>query len=82
MHVLHRPIELANIIIHMIWALCHLRICRLPRSPATAQPVEPSGPTRLPALLAHAAAAERRVIEFFTAHIRNPNTRKQSVAAD
>ena len=35
-----------------------------------------SGEGRLPALLAPDPKAARRVIEFFTAHIRNPNTRK------
>ena len=38
--------------------------------------VERSGTTRLPALLAPDPAAERCVMEFFTAHIRNPHTRK------
>ena len=46
------------------------------RSSATALPVERSGTTRLPALLAPDPAAARRVIEFFIAHIRNPHTRK------
>ena len=27
MHVLHRPVEPADIIIHIIWALPHPRIC-------------------------------------------------------
>ena len=43
---------------------------------ATAIPVERIGPGRLPALLRPDPAAARCVIEFFTAHIRNPNTRK------
>ena len=38
--------------------------------------VERSGTTRLPALLAPDPAAERCVMEFFTAHIRKPHTRK------
>ena len=38
--------------------------------------VERSGTTRLPALLAPDPAAERCVMEFFTAHIRDPHTRK------
>ena len=42
----------------------------------TAIPVERIGVGRLPALLAPDPDAERRVIEFFTAHIRNPNTRR------
>ena len=50
------------------------------RNSATALQVERIGEGWLPALLA--PDAERRVIEFFTAHIRNPNARKQSVAAD
>ena len=43
---------------------------------ATALPVARIGEGRLPALLTPDPAAERRVIEFFTAHIRNPHTRK------
>ena len=46
------------------------------RSSGTALPAERSGTTRLPALLAPDPAAERCVMEFFTAHIRNPHTRK------
>ena len=42
---------------------------------ATALPVARIGEGRLPALLTPDPAAERRVIEFFTAHIRNPHTR-------
>ena len=42
----------------------------------TARPVARRGQGRLPALLAPDPAAERRVIEFFTAHIRNPRARK------
>ena len=44
---------------------------------ATAISGEHSGTTRLPPLLAPDPdpAADRRVIEFFTAHIRNPHTR-------
>ena len=34
-----------------------------------------SGEGRLPALLAPDPNAARRVMEFFTAHIRNPHTR-------
>ena len=44
------------------------------RNSATALQVERIGEGWLPALLA--PDAERRVIEFFTAHIRNPHTRK------
>ena len=36
MHVLHRPVEPADIIIHIIWALIHPRICRWP---ATAEAI-------------------------------------------
>ena len=43
---------------------------------ATPVPAERIGAGRLPALLAPDPNAERRVIEFFTAHIRNPNTRR------
>ena len=43
------------------------------RNSATALQVERIGEEWLPALLA--PDAERRVIEFFTAHIRNPRTR-------
>ena len=46
------------------------------RGSATAISVARSGEGRLPALLTPDPAAERRVIEFFTAHIRNPHTRK------
>ena len=46
------------------------------RSSATPLYVEHSHTTRLPALLAPDPAAERCVMEFFTAHIRNPHTRK------
>ena len=46
------------------------------RRSATALPLERIGTGRLPALLAPDPAAERRVIECFTAHIRNPHTRK------
>ena len=42
---------------------------------ATALPVARIGEGRLPALLTPDPAADRRVIEFFTAHIRNPHTR-------
>ena len=38
--------------------------------------MERIGEGRLPALLTPDPAAERRVSEFFTAHIRNPHTRK------
>ena len=50
------------------------KTCRLPASSATALPLERIGTTRLPSQLA--PDADRRVIEFFTAHIRNPHTRK------
>ena len=43
---------------------------------ATAISGEHSGTTLLPPLLAPDPAAPRRVTEFFTADIRNPNTRK------
>ena len=43
---------------------------------AAALPLERIGEGQLPALLTPDPAAERRVIEFFTAHIRNPHTRK------
>ena len=33
MHVLHRPVEPADIIIHIIWTLIHLRTCQLPAAP-------------------------------------------------
>ena len=33
MHVLHRPVEPADIIIHIVCALFHLRICRAPAAP-------------------------------------------------
>ena len=58
----------------MKWAVNHPRTCRLPdaQSPHYVW----SGTTRLPALLAPDPAAERCVMEFFTAHIRNPHTRK------
>ena len=46
------------------------------RRSATPIPAEQMGKGRLPALLAPDPNAERRVIEFFTAHIRNPNTRR------
>ena len=42
----------------------------------TALTVARGGEGRLPALLTPDPAAERRVIAFFTAHIRNPHTRK------
>ena len=45
------------------------------RSSAAALPLERIGEGQLPALLTPDPAAERRVIEFFTAHIRNPHTR-------
>jgi site-specific recombinase XerC len=37
---------------------------------------EPVNAFTVPALFAPDAAARRRTVEFFTAHIRNPNTRK------
>ena len=43
---------------------------------ATPIPAERIGAGRLPALLAPDPDTERRVIEFFTAHIRNPNSRR------
>ena len=43
---------------------------------ATALPAERSGAGRGPALFAPDPRAARRVVEFFTAHIRNPHTRK------
>ena len=45
-------------------------------STATALPVASTGPGGLPALYAPDARAARRALEFFTAHIRNPHTRK------
>ena len=52
------------------------------RRTATALQVERFGEGWLPALLAPKPGVECCVMEFFTAHIRNPNTRKQSVAVD
>ena len=43
---------------------------------ATALPVARTSEGRLPALYAPDPRAARRVLEFFTAHIRNPHTRK------
>ena len=51
------------------------------RSSAAALPVDRIATTRLPAPLAPDPAAERRVIEFFTTHIRNPHTRNASAQA-
>ena len=51
------------------------------RSSAIALPVQRIGEGWLPALLTPDPAAERRVIEFFTAHIRNPHTRKACARA-
>ena len=48
----------------------------LPETPASALPLERIGTGQLPALLTPDPAAERRVIKFFTAHIRNPHTCK------
>ena len=45
-------------------------------NPATALEVERIGEGWLPALLAPDPDAAHRVIEFFTAHIRNPHTCK------
>ena len=42
----------------------------------------PASPDLIPALLAPDTDAARLVIDFFTAHIRNPHTRKQPVAVD
>ena len=53
----------------------------LTRSPATVLQVERIGERWLSALLAPDPDAARRVIEFFTAHIRNPHTRKAYVRA-
>ncbi len=40
-------------------------------------PVSPANSLTLPAIIADAGApAGRRFLEFFTAHIRNPNTRR------
>ena len=47
-----------------------------PLHAATALPVERNGASPLPALFAPDPRAARRVVEFFTAHIRNPHTRK------
>ena len=77
MHVLHLPVEPADIIIHMIWALFHPSTPRLADPPHT--PAERIGLGRLTALLAPDPDAERRVMEFFTAHMRNPHTRNAYV---
>jgi len=45
----------------------------LERSPTTALAAQRDG---LPALFTPTPAAARRTLEFFTANIRNPNTRK------
>ena len=66
-----------DIIIHMIWALFHPNTPRLADPPHT--PAERIGLGRLTALLAPDPDAERRVMEFFTAHIRNPHTRNAYV---
>ena len=49
------------------------------RRSATHTPAERIGLGRLTALLAPDPDAERRVMEFFTAHIRNPHTRNAYV---
>ena len=51
------------------------------RNSAAALPVERIGEGWLPALLAPDPDAARRVIEFFTAHIRNPHYRKAYAGA-
>ena len=50
--------------------------------PNSALQVERIGEGLIPALLAPDPDAARLVIDFFTAHIRNPHTRKQPVAVD
>ena len=60
----------------MIWALNDPKIHRGPASSDPALQVVRGGEGPLPALLAPDRAAERCVIEFFTAHIRNSHTRK------
>ena len=73
--MLRRPIEPVDIIIHMM-GTDPSKDPPITRNPATALSVARIGEGRRPALLAPTPAAERRVIEFFTAHIRNPHTRK------
>ena len=50
--------------------------------PNSALQVERIGEGLISALLAPDPDAARLVIDFFTAHIRNPHTRKQPVAVD
>ena len=62
----------------------HLNRRTLPDLVPTEGPWRPSPPTRhaaTPALFAPSEHAERRFWEFFTAHIRNPNTRLAYLAA-
>ena len=47
-----------------------------PLHAATALPVARTRAGQLPALYAPDPRAARRVLKFFTAHIRNPHTRK------
>ena len=65
-----------SFIIHIKWPLSDPKTSRYPPSTATALPVASTGPGGLPALYAPDARAARRALEFFTAHIRNPHTRK------
>ena len=45
MHVLHRPVEPADIIIHIKWTLIYPKTCRLPAAPP------PHSKTAIPQLL-------------------------------
>ena len=65
-----------DLIKHMKWPLNHLNTFGLPPHAAPALPAERTGAGRGPALFAPDTRAVRRVLEFFTAHIRNPHTRK------
>ena len=49
---------------------------------ASARPALPARRTATPALFSASERAERRFWEFFTAHIRNPNTRFAYLAAE